>query len=193
MTMKKFVLGFMLLASIFASGALILSCKDGGGDIDGGDPSGDPSGDPDGSGPNLVVAVWGRYLTVATSDALKADFTAYCASEGIAHGEITFRYKLGTISADPYYAVADFGQAVLDDGDVNIVLPVGSNIGTTGLLTALAGTEQKKILASVGDADTSSANRYIGYLTDDALTSTFYTDYIELQRAKDILAVDRRQ
>ena len=185
MTMKKFVFGFMLVASIFASGALILSCPSGGGDPD-------DNSDPVGDSPSLVVAIWGRYLTQATSDALKADFISYCDSGAIAHGEITFRYKSGATSDDSYYAVADFGQAVLDDGDVNIVLPVGSNIGTTGGLTLLAGSDQKKLLASVGDADTSGTNRYIGCLTDDELTRTFYDDYIELERAKDILAVDRR-
>jgi hypothetical protein len=186
MTMKKFVFGFTLLASIFASGALILSCDNsGGGTTD--------EEKPDGDSPGLVVVVWGRYLTEATSDLLRDDFIAYCDSEGITHGDITFRYKSGPVSTDPYYEVAAFGQVVLDEGDVNIVLPVGANIGTAGGIEILAGADRKKVLASVGDAGSSSGNRQIGYLTDDELTGTFYNVYIELDRAKTILAVNRSQ
>jgi hypothetical protein len=72
------------------------------------------------------------------------------------------------------------------------VLPVGSNIGTNGGVTQLAGSERKKTLVLVGDAGGSNTtNRYIGYLTDDDLTVKFYEVYIELDRAKDILAVNR--
>jgi hypothetical protein len=122
---------------------------------------------------------------------LKEDFIVYCTTEGVTHGEITFRYRIGATSTDPYYAVADFGQAVLEDGDVNIVLPVGLNIGseTGGKISALAGLDRKKPLGTVADAGSNnSGNRYIGYLTDDALTLKFYNDYIETDGAKGILA-----
>jgi hypothetical protein len=147
--------------------------------------------DDDIDGPGLVVAVWGRYLTETTSDLLRDDFIAYCDSEGLAHGDITFRYKAGATSADAFYEVAAFGAEVLAESDVNIVLPVGSNIGTTGGVTLLGGNERKKLLASVGDAGSNSKTRYIGYLTDDELTVKFYTDYIEQDRAKAIIAVNR--
>ncbi|MDR3123832.1 MAG: hypothetical protein LBU16_08665 [Treponema sp.] len=184
MTMKQFVFGCALLASIFASGALMPGCAPGGGLTD--------EEKPDDDSPGLVVAIWGRYLTEATANALKDDFIAYCATEGIAHGDIAFRYKAGSTAEDAYYEVAAFGQAVLAESGANIVFPVGANIGTTGGVTALAGADRKKALASVADAGSSSANRQIGYLTDDALTGKFYNDYIELERAKTILAVDRR-
>jgi hypothetical protein len=181
MTVKQFVFGFTLLASIFASGALMLSCDSGGGTVD--------DNDSLNGAPGLVVAVWGRYLTETTANLLKEDFLAYCGSEGIAHGNITFRYKSGA-SGESFYEVAAFGQAVLDEGDVNIVLPVGTNIGTTGKLTLLAGGDRKKLLEAVGDAGSVSATRYIGYLTDDELTGKFY-NYVDMDRAKAILAVNR--
>jgi hypothetical protein len=187
MMMKKFFFGFTLLASIFASGALILSCDNSGGGLSTDEEN------PDGDGSGLVVVVWGRYLTEATSDLLRDDFIAYCDSEGIAHGDITFQYKAGATSADAFYDVAVFGAEVLAESDVNIVLPVGANIGTAGGVTALAGTDRKKGLTTVGDAGSSSGNRQIGYLTDDELTGTFYNVYIELDRAKAILAVNRSQ
>jgi hypothetical protein len=139
-------------------------------------------------GPDLTIGVWGRYLTAATALALTYDFKAYCAENSINYDNITYQYYTDAA----YHGVANFGAKILEDGNVDIVLPVGANIGESGggnigALADAVAPPQKKRLLSVTDAGVDSGSRYIGRLTDNGLATIFYDEFIELDRAKNIL------
>jgi hypothetical protein len=179
----------MLVAAIGALCVLTLGCNNPGG-LNGGTNDGNNNGvpSPPEESPSLTVGVWGRFLTAATSLALIGDFKAYCATNSIAYDKVAYRYYADA----SYHAAAAFGAEVLADGDVDIVLPVGSNIGeidggNIGALADAVTPPRKKGLSTVADAGGSSGNRYIGRIEDQKLAAIFYDTYIELDRAKNIL------
>jgi hypothetical protein len=179
--MKKFILGIMFVITMSINCVLTSGCNNPGGGIDG------PTDSPEKS-PGLTIGVWGRYLTTATALALTHDFKAYCAANSINYSKIVYRYYTDAV----YHAVANFGAKIMEDGDVDIVLPAGANIGEIdgGNIGTLADTvtpERKKNLSTVADAGDAGGSRYIGRITDNGLAAIFYDTYIELSRAKNIL------
>ena len=179
--MKKFILKIMLVTIMSVNCILASGCSHPGGGIDGSHLLE--------KSPSLTIGVWGRYLTTATALTLTQDFKTYCAANSINYDRIVYRYYPDTV----YHAVADFGAKILGEGDVDIVLPAGANIGESsgGNIGALADAvmpERKKNLSTVADAGDSDGSRYIGRITDNELGAIFYDTYIELSRAKNILS-----
>jgi hypothetical protein len=179
--MRNFILGIMLVIAMSINCVVTSGCSNCGGGIDDNQDSSEKS-------LSLMIGVWGRYLTMATALALIDDVKAYCGTNSISYDQITYRYY----TDDAYHAVAKFGAKILEDGDVDIVLPVGANIGESGggNIGALADTvapPRKKSLSIVADAGADSGSRYIGRITDNRLAAIFYEEFIELDRAKNIL------
>jgi hypothetical protein len=180
--MMKFILGIMLVITMSVNCVLASGCSNPGGGIDGNPVPPEESS-------SLTIGVWGRYLTTATALALTYDFKAYCGTNSINYNKITYRYYADAV----YHGVANFGAKIMEDGDVDVVLPVGANIGESdggniGVLADTAEPPRKKSLSTVADAGDGNGGRYIGRITDNGLAAIFYDEFIELDRAKNILS-----
>ncbi|MDR1278293.1 MAG: hypothetical protein LBK02_06050 [Treponema sp.] len=180
--MRKFILGIMLVITMSVNCVLTSGCSNPGGGID-------DNLTPPEEIPSLTIGVWGRYLTTATALTLIYDFKTYCTTNSINYDKITYRYYADAV----YHTVANFGAKILKDGDVDIVLPAGANIGESGggnigILADAVAPPRKKSLSTVADAGDGSGSRYIGRITDNELAAIFYDDFIELDRAKNILS-----
>lgn len=106
----------------------------------------------------LTVSVWnnnGKWITEAQLDKLKADFSAYLVSRGVAADsfDITWKFEEAT-------KVADLGAAVNADGNVGFIVGCGANVDTTG---GVAITEKIKFASS----GYMSADRYIAVVSKD--------------------------
>ena len=106
----------------------------------------------------LTVSVWnnkGKWITEAQLDKLKADFSAYLVSRGVAADSFNITWKFEEATK-----VADLGAAVNADENVGFIVGCGPNVDTTG---AVAITEKIKFASS----GYMSADRYIAVVSKD--------------------------
>ena len=131
----------------------------------------------------LVVASWGRFISEAKTQKLVDGFKQYCQSQGIEYEEISYIYYTGKAQSDPYYFIANFTAKVVQDGNVDIVLPCADNIKTN--------PDSQIINMVVGDLVAidvyGQTNRRVAKLNNDQLTQAFM-QYVQTTEAQSILA-----
>lgn len=132
----------------------------------------------------LIIAVWGRFITEDNFKKVMEGFEAYCGENGLDFEKATFIYYIGKVqNVDPYFLIADYTKKALADG-ADIIFPCGNNI-TNAAQSAVAGEVKETKPLGVGvEGDTT---RYVARLSDGALSTAFY-EYITTDAAKAILS-----
>ncbi len=118
----------------------------------------------------LKIAVWDRYISADLLNAIKAQFESVKSSEY----EIIWVNFASAEKADPYYAVADFGKAIMEAGDFDIIIGAGSNINTTGGVTSLQKAKNDADNAELIAIYEDFASRYTVLMTDGKYSMEFY-------------------
>ena len=83
----------------------------------------------------LIVAIYDRYidkLVEGSSSAIETAFKAWMAEKGYTYS-VEFRHYTGDS-----LSVANFGEAVNSDGDIDVILGAGANITSTGKVEYIA-------------------------------------------------------
>ncbi len=115
---------------------------------------------------SLKIAVWSRYISDDLLAAIKAEFESKKSGDYQIEW-VTFE---SAEKSDPYYAVADFGKAVMEAGDFDIIIGAGANINTTGGVTSLQKEKNDANNATLADV----ADRYSVLMTDGKYSMEFY-------------------
>ena len=143
------------------------------------DPTTDPDPEPDLSDRSLKIA-WYNDDISGLNPLVIANFEtalkAYLAESGYPMAEMNI--ELRSYEGD----VATSCGAIMQDGDIDIMLGWGKNIGTTGGMTS--GTD---FLENVGGIPMGEKTRYIARVTDTAVTKLVFA-WLQTQPAQDSLA-----
>ena len=113
----------------------------------------------------LKVSIWSNWVDETTSNAIKADFTAYLTASGYDVATLTIDFV--ALSTDGN-KVADLGAAVNAAGDYDIIIGCGKNVSTGGGVHV----EDKATMNYQG-----ITARYVAILTDNDLAKLLY-DYL---------------
>ena len=116
----------------------------------------------------LVIAVYGKFITEENFNIIKDDFIAYAASENITYEKITPVYIAGDLNN------AGYSVEVLKIANPDILFPIGK--ASIPDITPVVKTPIDPAYTVFGQTA-----RYIGTLNGDRLTNAFYT-YILSER-----------
>ncbi len=143
------------------------------------DPTTDPDPEPDLSDRSLKIA-WYNDDISGLNPLIIANFEAalkaYLAESGYPMAEMNI--ELRAYEGD----VATSCGAIMQDGDIDIMLGWGKNIGTTGGMTS--GTD---FIQNVSGIPMGGKSRYIARVTDAAITKLVFA-WLQTQPAQDSLA-----
>ena len=115
---------------------------------------------------DLVVGVWTRYITSDESTEL---YNAYLSYLGDAAEDISISFVLYEETA-----VKDFGAAVNADGDVDVLVGVGSNITSSGGVATVARAAIDYDVCTYFTSE-SSSGRQAALLTENTWAISFYS------------------
>ena len=129
----------------------------------------DPTYEPP-AGPDLVIAVWGRYISETNWSTL---LTAFEATAAATDKTITYKYYEGASKSDTYYNVDPFCAAVKADGGADIIFPAGGNIVDKYGKDVDETTDLVKGTDSIGTTVFGQTGRVVAWLNENTLTLAF--------------------
>ncbi len=130
----------------------------------------------------MIIAVWGRFITEDNYKKIMQGFEIYCNENGIAFNKTTFIYYEGkTQNVDPYFLIANFTQKALEDG-ADMIFACGDNIKSSADSKVSALVKEFKAL---GVSIQGNSTRYVARLSDTALAQAFY-EFATTEAAKEI-------
>ena len=128
----------------------------------------------------LIVAVWSRYVDETQSATIKSAYETYLQGLDKTYS-IEFRAYAET-------AVADFGAAVNKDGDIDVIIGAGTNIGTTGgveiIVRAAMITEGLTARQAALLTDTDRAMEFFGWIIGRGVASAEITFNVNGEETK---------
>ncbi len=131
----------------------------------------------------MVIAVWGRWITQDNFQTVMNGFADYCEENDLPYTKTAFIYYAGkTQNVDPYFLIKDFTDKAAADG-ADVIFPCGDNINNAAQSSVAALVKEFKLLGVTLEGN---ATRYVARLSDSALANAFYT-YITTDAAKEIL------
>ena len=138
-------------------------------------------GEPTSETSILRVACWGRFMKEARFNSLVDAYKEYIKTVDIVCEGVFGTYYVGATSSDTYYKIAPFSEKVKEDGNVDVVLPVGSNWSTGQSNVPVISMEEIEVFGQTG--------RSVATANEDALTLTFVT-FLKTDAAKAILTAE---
>ena len=132
----------------------------------------------------MIIAVWGRWISEENFLLVMDGFKTYCEANGLNYDKVGYIYYAGkTQNVDKYFLIADFTDKVAED-EADIVFPCGDNITNTAQSHIASMVTDSKAL---GVSVEGNGTRWVAKLNEKTLTDAFYT-YITTDAAKVILS-----
>ncbi len=132
---------------------------------------------------NLVIGVWGRWLTKEHADSVLEAYKTYAAEAGVNYDDVKIQYYDGATSSEAYYAKASYIQAIAANPAIDVILPttlaIASGSDSDCEFFKLTDKVTKTINLGTGDDGLNlvidgQSDRAMATLNADALTDSFY-------------------
>lgn len=131
---------------------------------------------------SLEIGVWGRFITEEQFKKVFEGFKTYCQKKGLDASKAHYTYYTGASNSDPYYYIAAFTAATVENGGADIIFPCATNL-TTQNGTNIHEAEIKPIGVTINGRD----DRCVAKLTDNEYSNAFY-EFCTSDEAKAIFA-----